>query len=197
MQERYPELEADIADLMNSYVRSVAEVHSPMTGEIHSYVIHEGRRSILRREDGSEDETNMQTHSADCEISQITVLYGTHDQIFEAFTPIGLSMASQKEKMLFEAIREATDKTGNIIDAKGKPLSFDLLMELLEKMPIDFDKDGQAIMPTLAVGPDMEDKIKKIAKKCETKENIERHTRLMQKKKDEWRAREADRILVG
>ena len=74
-------------------------------------------------------------------------------------------------------------------------LYYDLMENELE---IDFDKDEQPELPTIVVHPDV---FKNIAEKLAAFENDPEFRRkraeILARKKLEWRAREADRKLVG
>jgi hypothetical protein len=50
----------------------------------------------------------------------------------------------------FSALSEAT---GNIVDAGGKPLTFDLVLDAIETMDLLFDDDDNPILPNLVVNP--------------------------------------------
>jgi hypothetical protein len=58
-------------------------------------------------------------------------------------------------KTMFSTISQVSDFTGNVIDGKGKGVTHELLIEMLEKIHIDFDRDGNPIMPSIVIHPDM------------------------------------------
>jgi hypothetical protein len=60
----------------------------------------------------------------------------------------------------FKLVERTTDATGMTIDATGRPFSFELYLEGLEKVEIDFDKNGQPILPTLVMAPDLAEYIR-------------------------------------
>jgi hypothetical protein len=53
---------------------------------------------------------------------------------------------------VFEAIGAATEAVGTVIDAGGQPLSAGLFIEMLEKMEVEFDDNGQ-IQLQMVIGP--------------------------------------------
>src|SRR6266850_1498376 len=74
----------------------------------------------------------------------------------------------------FEQLRQVMEATGQVVDAKGKPYSHDLYLDLLEKVDIDFTEDGQPKMPTLVVPPNLAPKIEGTPW---TREQLEREKR--------------------
>jgi hypothetical protein len=61
----------------------------------------------------------------------------------------------QVMKMVFDNFDAVTRQTGNVIDAGGKPLSHDLLLDGLDAMELPFNEDGSLKNLTIVVSPDM------------------------------------------
>ena len=106
-------------------------------------------------------------------------------------------LREQQSKLVFERMNEVTQKTGNTVDAKGQPLSHDLLLQTLKKMEIDFDDEGQPIMPTLVVSPTRYEKFKKKIVEWEKDPKCQDNfNKLIESKRKEWHDRESNRKLV-
>lgn len=197
MQERYTDLEADLEKVVIDYITRIESVNSPFMSEIESHKVFEGEKSIMLRESGEEDETNIRTFSSASEIKHQTILYGPLSEIFEAFAPVGIDMMVSKEQLMLDVLQETTAKTGNVIEAKGEPFSPTMVLRLLEEMPIDFDEDGNPKLQYFVGSPrDMRD-IQDLIDEFEKDEDRKALKALLERKKVEWRAREADRVLVG
>lgn len=84
------------------------------------------------------------------------------------------------------------------LDAKGRKFDAQLVIELLEKMQIEFYPDGTP-HEIFGDGPlFMPEKMAAVDKEFESNPELKRKfDEMMEKKKEEWRAREADRKLVG
>jgi hypothetical protein len=107
-------------------------------------------------------------------------------------------MAGQQIESFFEMMHQTTEKTGNVVDAGGKPFSPELMLEALEKIEIDFNSDGSPRMPTMALGEAQRAKLLESANDSESMAIFEmRRDKIIDRKREEWRAREANRILVG
>lgn len=197
MQEKYPELESEIQTSLFRFVLQIADQNSPITGDIASHPIFEGDKSEMLREDGDCDEINMREFTTENIIPRKTILYGTLREVVDVFKPIGEAMASDKEKLMLDLMEVTTEKTGNIVDGRGKPLSHEMILEVFEKIQIDFDDNGVAKMPTIVASPAMEKKFEELFKGPQAAEFQKKFDALMDRKKAEWRAREADRVLVG
>lgn len=197
MLETAPKLERELDELLNDYVECAVSTFSPAISEIDRHRVFEGHRNLILRDTGEVDETDIRQVSGDAELKAETILYGTIQEILEAFLPAAESMASGQMQMLFEMLNETTEKTGNKVDGAGRTLSFDLILEALEKVEIAFDHEGNPDMPTMMVHPDMRARLEALNNDPKKKEFEEKQQKLIDRKRLEWRAREANRTLVG
>lgn len=80
----------------------------------------------------------------------------------EAWIELIINLTSQQrvnlERYAMDGLHEVTLATGYRTDANGMPFSIDLLIQLLDKMPISFN-DGKPELPTLIVNPETGSKI--------------------------------------
>ncbi len=166
-------------------------------GEMSRHRVFEGRKSAIVRPSGEEDETEFREFSAVSEIPRKTVLYSGLDEILECFIPLAEAMANDQEKMFIETMHQVTNKTGNVVDGRGQPLSHEKILEVLETIQIDFDSDGNPRMPTMMISPAMVPKIRELINDPEAKEFEKKQKEIIEKKRLEWRDREANRTLVG
>jgi len=197
MQETSPKLEEDLEGLLNKYLESAVSMFSPVVSDIDRHRVFEGHRNVMLRDTGEVDETDVRQISGDAELKVETILYGTVQEILETFLPAAESMASGQMQMLIDTLNQATEKTGNKVDGKGKPISFDLILETLEKIEIAFDRDGNPEMPTMMVHPDMRARLEALDKDPGKSDFEKEQKKLIDRKRLEWRAREANRTLVG
>jgi len=106
----------------------------------------------------------------------------------------GLSESCRKSlaQQFFQRVSEITDAEGISIDAKGKPLSFDLIWDLLEKIDFGFDDNGNPIFPTLVIPPNVANKLKELKP---TPEQEERKKRIIEEKRAKFYAKKRIRRL--
>jgi len=194
MQKRFPRLERELEEVLIKYVSEVADEFSPLMKDIPTQRLFEGNASSAIREDGERDETEMRQFSTELQIPTDTILYGTINDIAEIFTPLGRELVSQKERVLFQSVEEWTEKTGNVVNSEGKPFSMEKLLELFEKIHIDFDDQGKPRMPTFVAGKEIMEQFRRLS---EEPVHQRAFNAIMVRKKAEWLAREADRTLVG
>lgn len=194
-----PKLKAEIAQAFHSMFKNRLNAYLGFIGEVPRYIIKEGRTPVTIRPDATRDETKLQPASAvtDFKVEEIPNL--TVEQRIARLDVAAREMADQISSHAFAAINEAVERVGNVIDAKGKPFNIDAFFEVLEKIQLDFEEDGVKHKELTAVfPPQMTQQAKKILDEIHNNPELQmRHKDIIDKKRMEWRAREASRKLVG
>lgn len=108
-------------------------------------------------------------------------------------------MARGVAKQFYSAVSEQIDAgAGVTVDAQGQPISAELILRALAGMFIDFGRDGRPRWPQFHVNPKHADAAARVYTELETDKELRRRMdALIEKKREEWRAREASRSLVG
>jgi hypothetical protein len=193
---------ATLADEFNRavtrFMRDATKRHGIAVSQIGRSRIFEGQKNVIVRPSGVHDETKIVEQSVELRIpgeeGRSLSLQGLLDHL------VGLAkeMAGKQEQHLFATISEALAGTPNTVDAKGEKFSPELLYRAIETMEIDFKPDGTPIMPTLYISPAQAEGVKAAAAQADADPAFrKRFEQLMTKKKEQWRAREASRQLVG
>ncbi len=94
---------------------------------------------------------------------------------------------------LFERIGCLSEGAGTTVDARGEPLSYELILRGLEKIEIDFDEHGNPILPTMVVGPALHEAWQKLPAPTETQQRA--FSELIERKKREFNDRRRYRQL--
>ena len=97
---------------------------------------------------------------------------GDAARLIETLGGAGAAMRSEMARHVFARMDEIAEENGMVVDARGAPFSADLFVEGLEKMDIDFDAQGNAIMPAYVVHPSKMEKICAVLDTAEAKEKI-------------------------
>jgi hypothetical protein len=106
-------------------------------------------------------------------------------------------MQAQQAKMVIDGLNRATEKTGNKVETQGKQLDFDLFIEGLSVVQIDFEPDGTPRLPSLLIHPSQGARIAELIKEWEANPECDRRMKeVIEQKRAEWNARESSRRLV-
>ena len=92
----------------------------------------------------------------------------------------------------YKSLGEVVDAVGTSVDARSRPFSYDLLLDALEKLHIEFDENAEPRLPTLVMHPRLFERIKAIRP---TTEQEKRHARIIEKKRTEYFAQKRSRRL--
>jgi len=164
---------------------------------VQTHYLHEGRAMKITRADQSESTSGMEQLSAELEIK------------FDEIENLTLQKAIDKhDAMIADLVRKQTHfirermsreiPQSQTLDAKGRKLDAQVVIEMLEKMQINFYPDGTP--HEIYVDGPLFTPEKMAVVENEIESNLElkrRFDEMMEKKRAEWRAREVDRKLVG
>lgn len=160
-------------------------------------MIHEGAAKVIQRSTTNSDETKMFAANAETtmhfdEIESVDVIF-----IMKKAEEIAEQFARQFSQHLFHIMDEVTAKTGQRVDAQGTPLTNEVIMEMLSKMQIDFEKSPHGDL-MIVTAPQMAQRFQALERELnENPELSKKMNDLMEKKRDEFREREINRNLAG
>lgn len=178
-------------------------VHQAVRGDgilqrIDGHVVHEGERTAIRRADDSLDETDLVSHGAEIKFGFDEIEEIDLQMVLNKLRSLAEQFAGQRVEHLAKTLNEVTTKTGNTLDAKGRPLKVDDIFAMFEKMQINFERNESAGDMVIWTSPQMSPVLKRLQKEIDASPILQRRwDKLMDTKKDEYREREADRNLVG
>jgi len=169
----------------------------PILSEIKICRDFEGNKMSTSDVNGNIELSNYTEYYSEKSISDEDII----NRGLEVFYEKTLEMADEVRRKLkhnmFQKLEEITKKAGTSINAKGKPFSADLLLEMFDKIQLDFDEEGNPKFPTIVISPEMFESIKdKLPSHGEEPEFDKRFEELILKKRRECYDRESDRKLV-
>lgn len=195
MLPTYPKLVRDRQNRNMETVRARVRQISPMIGMIKGHQLFEGRSSAIQREDGKLDETPIHRASGEVIIKREMLVEFNETTVARLLGEIAEQLARGMSEQFQQRMNEITAATGNVVDGGGKTFSEDTLLDAIEVMEHNFGKDGSWQPPTMIVGPGMAEKIAAAGEMSAA--GNKRLKAILEKKRDEYRRREAARILVG
>ena len=194
----FRELKDKLERSLTLRLRAQVRGRDPVLAMIKIVKQHEGRRHVYSTAEGRERSTNYQPTAAEITINQHeTVNWGMAD-ILKHVDGLADQLIGKILPNMFATLREVTNETGNIVDAGGKPFSFELFLESIEKVQIEFnDVTGDPELPTMLVDPTLFERIRGILPEWERNEEYKaRYRALIARKRSDWDARESNRKLV-
>lgn len=194
----YPKLKERLSKLLTSrLVSEQKKIGSPVL-DVPRRIQHEGRKTRIIREDGSVWESDMKKIQTQIKINLQDVKNMKPKDIIEKIDEMAMQAASQQSKIAYEEIEKAVREVGNALDLKGEKFKVDHFFQMLEKLWIDFDKEGKPLLPTIVAGEKAYKVLSEVLTQIENNSEYKgRMEEIIMKKKELWRDREANRKLVG
>lgn len=190
----FPKVRDYASEILRKWFYERVSKRTGVLQEMKNRVLHEGDKVELHRSDGSIDIVAMESQSAEIRLELEEFKKFGLNAVLKTLDKTAIDVAEKQTKFFFSRLNTICDESGQTSDAKGRPISYDLIFEMLEGIDIDFDDSGNPIFPTLISSP----KIKSCFDKVEmTDEQKERFEKLIEQKRSEWRDRESDRRLVS
>lgn len=193
-----PEFKRDYMIVLTQQVRRRASEYMPGINQAAQHLIHEGRTTLISRADGTSGECEMKHASAEIEHQSEIDSPISREQKIQILDSLAQEIAKQISEHVFATMHQGLDEAGQVIDHKGQPLDADVIMKMLEKMHIDFDAHGQPKNIVFVTGADVQAvAARELERMSVDPELQQRFEDLMNKKRMEYRDREAARKLVG
>lgn len=190
-------LSLNIPEYESASLRFIVEVTQgflgvdPLFSEIErDYTTHRGP---IRNVPGDTPlDQSMFEVTGESSISWDSIRTGKIDAYTDFLVDISESQRKSLARHFFKNISEITDATGQTVNAKGQPLTVDLILDLLEKVEFGFDEDGNPQYPTLVLPPAAVERLKKLKF---TPEQEERRKRIIDEKHARFNASKRTRRL--
>ncbi|MBS1551969.1 MAG: hypothetical protein JST15_07875 [Bacteroidetes bacterium] len=165
---------------------------------IQSKKLFEGDKSVMIRENGEIDETEFKQIGATISVSYEEYENLTFPEIVERIDEKAKEMSLKKTEFMFDKINEAVSEIGNVVDCKND-FNVEHLLELIDKMHIEFDENGKPIFPIFIPGSkDVLEKFQIVLTQIDSVPKYKKAMKdLLEKKKLQYNDRENNRKLVG
>ena len=192
----FPETKRLFSRFFQTYMRRKMRQMSPF-GMVQVRHYHDGHAMKVVRDDQSESKSDMQRLSTELYVKLDEIEGLTLSKVIQKYDVMIADMVRKQANFVRERISSEMPER-QTVDAKGRKLDAELVLEMKEKMQIQFNPDGtqqeiffdgHLFTPEAMAAVEQEFQ--------NSPELQKRHEDLMTKKREEWRAREADRKLVG
>ena len=194
----FPKIISELHNLINIRLRHRARTGDPVISIVRHAFQHEGNQMILGTVEGKQKELDYKEFESVFRISKDEIKSLTIEDIIKKIDSVADEITGHMARMMFATIEQATKEAGTAIDGGGKPFTFEMFLEALDKIWIDFDeKTGQPHIPRLVMPPNLFAKNKdKFLEWWKNEEYGKRFDEVMKRKYKEWYDRENNRKLV-
>lgn len=193
----YPELKIKIERLLVDIAQQAAQSRlGPFAGTPRVRQ-REGDRLEYMTVDGGNKKTDYRRTGVDFEIRPSDIPTMTFNQAVQLVIDKGIELGTQEASFYFEVLNESIAEVGNAIDVGGQPFTVDLLLQMLERIQFPFDGHGNPHLPTLHIGPDLQETVTRVLEEADKDAEAQaRLTAIINQKREEWNAQQDSRKLV-
>jgi len=150
-----------------------------------------GASSVVDRRGGEQLDLPSELIGFEMGWDRDDVLAGNFEALLLQLDCASKALGEKLIARLVETLSSVTESTGNVVHAEGKKFSFEMLVEMLEKIAWSLDDDDELAMPSLLMHPDQTKNLPSEA----TPEQRAVLNDLMRRKKEELLAKRRRRRL--
>ncbi|MGB0124908.1 MAG: hypothetical protein WA419_10170 [Silvibacterium sp.] len=192
----FPKSKNELLRQVSRRIASLEKEQHPILAQIKTFTQHEGVTIQFEQVDYGKktQEAEKQAVSVEIRIDEIPTLRG--EALDKKMMLLADQAGSEKMKSLFARINEATEQTGQRLDAGGKPLDGRMLLDMMDMAECGFDRSGK---PTnsFIVHPDIMPSLKRASEEVENDPELKRQLESINSRQlQQWVDRENRRKLV-
>jgi hypothetical protein len=193
----YPSIKKDITARLEARTKAGVQAE-PLQALLPAFLIHEGNRSLLIREDRSNHEyrfDNPVTARATIQISDIASEGPA--ATLKAVDEITAALQADLARRTLKAMEDAAESVGHVIRTRGEAITADTYLQLLDTVELSFSDSGAWHQPTVLAAPETSVVLEAI--KAQVEADVELRARrdaIVERQRREWHVREASRRLA-
>jgi len=193
-----PSVKRNVMAAIGIYLAMSVRKKLGIFGDLPHQRLHEGDRNRIIRDDGSVEESPLKRSSAEDSIPMEEVPVLTQEERLKRMESLAEEMARQMSQHMHDSLGKTLDDHGQTINLQGQPLCPEAVFALFEKIRMEFDDAGNPIGLSVVFAPAMAEQWASVQKQIEGDPALQqRFNDLFDRKRGEWRDREAARKLVG
>lgn len=194
----FPELKRLVLDHISDLIRDLVDKRHPILPDIKAFQQHEGRALRVEQIGYGEKRQELEVHSIPVEIKfdEVPSLLG---QALVAKLEVFVEGTAKAQiEMLIARLDEATEMTGNRLNAGGRPLDGAMLLEFLSGLQTDFDSEGNTLQTNkLLTHPNMMATYRAAVEEIQNDPELKtRYERILGEHYQQWTDRESRRKLA-
>jgi hypothetical protein len=122
-------------------------------GEMRTETAEGGASSVVDSRDAEQLDLSSELVGFELRWDRDDLLSGRSDALLLQLDAAGNELGEKMMGQFVKSLGAVTESTGNKVDAGGKKFSFELLVEMLEKIEWSLDDDDELVMPSIVMHP--------------------------------------------
>ena len=194
----YPQIKAELKTATEEFMQFRFRQYLGPLADIPEVRVFEGNSKKHFGRTGGSHESPMIDITAKMNIHKDDLPNRSLWQHLGDLDSLAKDMAYKMSTRVYQGISKAVDDAGNVVSTQGIGFRPDALLEAMAKVAVEFEQDGTPRMPSFHVGEQNAEALRNALQEMERDPEMRRRqSDIMNQKREEWRAREASRRLVG
>jgi hypothetical protein len=193
MLPKFTNLENDLSEYFHSLIQQAIRTSNPAIARTREFICHEG--DSHKRFDSSPRPFRLSMENIFLNKHEWKKM--TFEELRLKLRELGAKIAYEQLTYLVKQLEDAASEGQIPVNTVGKDSFAVEILNMLEQMKIDFDKNGYPIPPQFIGGGDFYRELPRALSEIEgNPEYRKRYIAIVTRKREEWRDREASRKLV-
>jgi hypothetical protein len=194
----FPEIKGELHFLINQRFRQRVKEGDPVLSLGREQFQHEGMAHRYSTVQGTAHDVDYAAAEVAISLTREEIRDLPFPKILERVDRAAEEMCGQMARTIYATLDKTLTEQGRSISSEGKPFSFETFLKSLESLDIDFDPEtGKPYMPSMIMAPDTWESIRQRIPQWEADpDNQKKVDEIMERKRQEWHARESNRQLV-
>jgi hypothetical protein len=192
----FPKSKGELLRLVAKRIASLEKEQHPILAQIKTFTQHEGVSIQFDQVDFGKKTQQAEEQLISVEIRFDDVPTLTGESLDKKIRFLAEQSGAQKMKALFARIEEATEQTGQRLNANGKPIDARMLLDMIDMGEVGFDRTGKPTS-SFIVHPNMIPALKRASEEVENDPELKRRLEsINSRQRQQWIDRENRRKLV-
>jgi hypothetical protein len=149
-----PEYDRAFTEFLYTTANELARAQHPLLAQIRTETTESGASSVVDGRDQEQLQLPSEPVGFRMEWDRDDMVAGKFDELILMLDAASNELGEGLTAMLIKTMTAVTESTGNVIDAGGRKLSFDLFVESLEQIEWSLDDDDELVQPSIILHPD-------------------------------------------
>jgi hypothetical protein len=192
----FPALKAEALKLVLTKLRQRVDTGDPVLSQIRRLRQHEGTEMRYEQQGGTTVQGGFEKIGTEFTVLPTDVPTLVGEKLDAKLEEIAQELVARSAKAFFRKVGETSEKAGTSVDVGGKPVSPEILLDMLNNVQMEFGPDGKPLQ-SFVIHPDMFPALKKVSDQIENDPELKRrNAEILERQREAWAARESDRKLA-
>jgi hypothetical protein len=192
----FPDLKAEVLKIVLAKLRQRVDTGDPVVSQVRRFRQREGSQMRYEQYGGTKVQEGFEKIGTEFTVlpSNVPALVG--EKLDAKLEEMAQDLIARSARAFFKKVGDVCDKAGTSIDAGGKPVSPEMLLEMVGAVQMEFESDGTPAQ-TFVIHPDMFPALKKVSDQIENDPELKRrNAEILERQREAWAARESNRKLA-